>query len=448
MRAVRPLLVLFGCARNGWRPALRRASVVVALLVMGGAITSATARPALACSASPDFHPVVDSDLIIAGRLLGWERAPEVTGGGYGAIRVGMAVDLVFKGVAPARVTFVDRNSLLESAPGVVPVHVAWVGSRGACGTFDQDPTGQYAILGLRRGADGAFHSGLLTRFAIGAEHGSPAYAMALSRLVGAGEATLNLADPRPCIPATDGAFPAPIDRARCAPERQARWDGDPAAWATHGVTDAAARFAETLLLRANAGDPATIAGIARALGQPYLKVTRVRFTGTEFVEVTNLGGGAQSLAGWSLRSPKRGAWFALRPDIALGPGESCRFYTGGHPPGGGTPCLPAVPRLADLWADEGGTVALVFLALDLLGDETTRTTSRRRPLCNWSASIPRRRRRDDVARFAVAMLVASGPRNDCASAVIAAGLRAQGPLARPSIASRMGAADHLIPRP
>ena len=163
----------------------------------------------------------------------------------------------------------------------------------------------------------------------------------------------------------------------RCDATRAALWNGEAHAWSARGVTAPDEVFVATVILRVRAGDPAAISNIARVLGAPYLKITRLRFADElpgqagEFVEITNLGGGAQSLAGWSLRSPARGAHFALRSDLVLAPGQSCRFYTEGFPGRGGTLCHAVVPGLADLWPDDAGRVVLYYDALNLLGDDT-----------------------------------------------------------------------------
>ena len=45
---------------------------------------------------------------------------------------------------------------------------------------------------------------------------------------------------------------------------RSRLWSGDAAAWAARGVTEADARFDETVAFRVEAGDPATISNLAR----------------------------------------------------------------------------------------------------------------------------------------------------------------------------------------
>ena len=166
-------------------------------------------------------------------------------------------------------------------------------------------------------------------------------------------EAYLNLDDPRPCIPEEGERL--------CSATRARLWAGEAAAWAAQGITDPDVRFTETMLFRARAGDPAVIASIARVLGTPYVKVTRLRFVGDEYVEITNLGGGAQEMRGWTLRSPARHAVYNLPPVLVLHPGQTERFI---------------FPQ-PDIWPDDFGRVVLFYDALNLPGDDTYYSGSR-----------------------------------------------------------------------
>lgn len=191
--------------------------------------------------------------------------------------------------------------------------------------------------------------------------------------------AALNLAEVRPCLPLVGAAV--------CDAERLALWNGDATAWAAHGVRDAGAVFEQTLLLRLDAGDPATIAAFARILRTPYLKVTRLVFAGDagEYVEITNLGGGPQAMTGWTVRSPGGGA-YSLPASVVLQPGQTCVLHTYVGPSEaepGGPPCRATTrwswtgvpgsvgPESADVWPDTGGSVALTFDLLGLAGDFT-----------------------------------------------------------------------------
>lgn len=124
--------------------------------------------PAVACSAGPDFDLVKDSDLIVGGRFAGWELddqsggftqvyEPKQSEGlvlAYAGIRARMLVDRVFKGFAASEIVVTSANTLevYDHEPKYV-----WIGSSGACGAFDSDPTGRYAIMGLWASDDGTY---------------------------------------------------------------------------------------------------------------------------------------------------------------------------------------------------------------------------------------------------------------------------------------------------
>jgi len=177
-------------------------------------------------------------------------------------------------------------------------------------------------------------------------------------------EAALDLGEVRPCIPEA-GTF-------ACDSVRLALWQGEPDAWAVRGVGDSEERFREIIVLRARAGDPATIAAIAQVLGLPYLKITRFRFVGVdvgqsdEFVEVTNLGGGTQSLTRWALWSPERGTVFLGR-GLPLAPGASCRVGWSEQP---GAWCGPLNAPVTDVWPDAGGRLVFMLTDLGLVADD------------------------------------------------------------------------------
>ncbi|MGH2588974.1 MAG: BsuPI-related putative proteinase inhibitor [Dehalococcoidia bacterium] len=178
-------------------------------------------------------------------------------------------------------------------------------------------------------------------------------------------EAALNLADPRPCIPEPG--------LQTCDTARSALWTGETDAWAARGVTDPDDRFNETVVFRVHAGDPTAIANIARTLGWPYLKITRVDFAEGEFVEVTNLGGGPQDVTGWSVQSPAADVEVALPTGVILQPGQQCVVYTGLPFLNPGAMCRGFTLTMENdgPWPDDAGRVVLFYDALDLLGDET-----------------------------------------------------------------------------
>ncbi|MGH2584572.1 MAG: BsuPI-related putative proteinase inhibitor [Dehalococcoidia bacterium] len=179
-------------------------------------------------------------------------------------------------------------------------------------------------------------------------------------------ESALYLGELRPCIPATG--------LAACDAMRLALWNGEAQAWAARGVTDPDARFNETVVFRVREGDPAAIRNIARILGWPYLQITRLHFGGAgqgqtdEFIEVTNLGGGAQDVSGWTVRSPEQNAIATLPSGLVLGPGQFCRVYTGTAL---GDSCGGVRFSGSDVWPDEAGSATLFADPIALLADET-----------------------------------------------------------------------------
>ncbi len=212
-----------------------------------------------------------------------------------------------------------------------------------------------FRVGGVLAGQTGTFQAGSFTELPLTAP-GQPA----ARRYT---EAFLDLSDPRPCIP-------EPGQRT-CDATRTALWNGDAAAWAARGVTDPDARFNETVVFRVRAGDPAAISNIARFLGSPYLKITRLHFGGgtdTEFIEITNLGGGDQDMTGWTVRSPDAGVVVAFPAGLVMNPGQSCRFYTGVTR---FDSCGDAMMPAGDVWPDCGGRAVLFYDALALPGDDT-----------------------------------------------------------------------------
>jgi hypothetical protein len=166
--------------------------------------------------------------------------------------------------------------------------------------------------------------------------------------------AELDLRDPPACIPEAGAA--------RCDPVRDALWLGNAEAWAAFGVTDPGARASAVFDMRYAAGDPASRRDAARSSGIPYLVITQVKFVGTaegqidEFVEVANLGGAAQNIAGWTLRSPARGEAFQFPNGFEIPQGWVCKVYTG-RVQGGA--CGTLSFDQTDVWPDGGGQVVL-----------------------------------------------------------------------------------------
>jgi hypothetical protein len=116
-----------------------------------------------ACSVGEDFDPIAASDVIVGGRITGWELIENVTrwdpksgepeptddpnyfeAPTYDPIRLNVTVDKVYKGSVPASIELVAANTY-----EILDGQGNWVGASGACGAFDSDPTGHYWILGL-----------------------------------------------------------------------------------------------------------------------------------------------------------------------------------------------------------------------------------------------------------------------------------------------------------
>jgi hypothetical protein len=194
------------------------------------------------------------------------------------------------------------------------------------------------------------------------------------------GEAALDLSDPRPCIANPNSRalarIPEGIFQRICTTEDFRIWEGSVIAWSQHGVTDRDAVFNETVAYRVRLGDPAATSNLARALGWPYVQITRVRFAGNEFIELTNLGGAAQDLKDWTLNGPA-----PPRPEGArsspvtlsvrwtgtavLQPGQRCRVHLRA-----GTSTCGFVDRIGGLPSDylpeSGGPIVLMATPIGL----------------------------------------------------------------------------------
>jgi hypothetical protein len=190
---------------------------VASLAAMVGMLWG-TANPARACSVGEDFSAVDASDVIVAGRITAWELVENVrrwdpkTGdepiddpnfygpGPYNPIRLQLDVEHVYKGPRMATVSMVDANSL-EIYNGVE----RWVGSSGACGAFDADPSGQFVILGLNRDHFERYRTGLPLVFFVGPEPAGEHYERATDGLNNA------MADDFPWLPAAVAATLGPL---------------------------------------------------------------------------------------------------------------------------------------------------------------------------------------------------------------------------------------------
>ena len=162
--------------------------LVLLLLAASGTLAGLFVEPrsAFACSVGEDFNPYRDSDVIVGGRITDWEIIPEAIRwevrkddpksyiepndnpnyyGSYEPVRFFMDVDTVLKGSASGRIEMVAGNTLSLYPLDDGALEYVWVGSSGACGAFDFDPTGKYAILGLNMDRFGRYHPSLPLTF-------------------------------------------------------------------------------------------------------------------------------------------------------------------------------------------------------------------------------------------------------------------------------------------
>jgi hypothetical protein len=145
-------------------------AIVLALL----GVPFLTVLPVYACSAGLDFNPVAEADYIVGGRVTTWERLAIEAQSPFIPIQVTMEVDQHWKGTTATTIQFIDHTSLTSSATSE-----AWVGSSGACGLFDSEPTGQYLVLGFDTPSDGTYRSNLLLLFFRGPEPSGDGYRQA-----------------------------------------------------------------------------------------------------------------------------------------------------------------------------------------------------------------------------------------------------------------------------
>lgn len=171
---------------------------------VGAALTAASvmlmidwldAPSGYACSVGPDFNPVESSDVIVEGRFTGYEILPDAPLPGletnpktgepardaYVPIAVSMRVERVHRGYVPTEeIMLVDPRSLSPVPSG--ESEYTWMGSGGACGTFNSDPTGQYALIGLTENDDGTYAPSGPRTFFIGEGPAGEDYRYALDR--------------------------------------------------------------------------------------------------------------------------------------------------------------------------------------------------------------------------------------------------------------------------
>jgi hypothetical protein len=168
-----------------------------------------------------------------------------------------------------------------------------------------------------------------------------------------------------PCIPVAG----QPV----CDDERRRLWAADPVAWgavlAARGRPNPTPEqvFDEALSMRLDARDPAAQSALTRLMGWAHPRITALRFRGTapaqadEWVEITNLGGAAQTMGGFVLRAQPSGAEYVFPSSFTLEPGTACRVYAAEPGP---RACPGSFGRGA-VWDDTAGTAVLIYAPVD-----------------------------------------------------------------------------------
>lgn len=158
-----------------------RALVIAALLCSGAGISLGVNTELVHACSCTDCDVVRDAPVIIGGRVTGWEPTGEehpVPGSGFVPIVFDVAVERVYKGAAERDIRVLDYASLSDRPAG-------WFGASGACGKFDQDPAGQYVIMGVEPAQDapGYFVGSRLWVLFLADEPDGEWYERALARL-------------------------------------------------------------------------------------------------------------------------------------------------------------------------------------------------------------------------------------------------------------------------
>lgn len=158
----------------------------VAIVVAAGlliAITLTTPRVAHACSASPDYNPAAESDLVVAGYITNLEILNRTGIMTYLHVQMTFEVDQYLFGSGPTSLDVFDGSSATPShhlIPGpsafdeldletLAIDDLEYGGGGGACGALDEDPRGHYWVVGLSRHPDtGQLHMNRIATFAVG----------------------------------------------------------------------------------------------------------------------------------------------------------------------------------------------------------------------------------------------------------------------------------------
>lgn len=167
--------------------ALRLVLVALVPLTLIGA-SLARPAPAQGCSAGDPWDPIEESEMIVGGWIGGYTPLPDRSRVGmFTPVRLEMRIDHVWKGRLPPGAEIVDRASLMLQPvfTDSEELHGAWAGPSGACGAFDEDPSGHYAVVGLVTAPDGTLQTMRLRVFYLSRQPYDPADVSSLSRRIG-----------------------------------------------------------------------------------------------------------------------------------------------------------------------------------------------------------------------------------------------------------------------
>ena len=189
--------------------AFRRLSAILVGVLLATSLPLFVPK-AQACSCDSREEGWVRADYVFVGRVIGWDVLPDPNpvSSFYLPIELTVDVERVLKGEPPALLTFVDRATFTYRPDPADPTQQLdhWVGSGGACGTFDVDPTGVRALYALSSRSDGVLAAGMCSGTYLRAELGVPGgVTTPLDDVIALAEAALGVQR----LPDT-GAGPAP----------------------------------------------------------------------------------------------------------------------------------------------------------------------------------------------------------------------------------------------
>ena len=156
-------------------------AVAVVAVLLGGFAALGGPRPAYACSPTPDWNPVAEADVIVAGRITDIEIQGKTEVMTFLDPKMTFEVDRYLKGTGPATIEVFDSHSGVPPM-GLIPnssafdrldvreLNVDELGYEGGgvCGALDEDPRGRYWVVGFSRSPNGTLAMNLLLNFAIG----------------------------------------------------------------------------------------------------------------------------------------------------------------------------------------------------------------------------------------------------------------------------------------